>query len=277
MSVPAPRDPVVVSPDPDVEARRARQRASTAELQASFRHELNVAFGDHPRQVLDLYYPRSTPTPTPAPVLVFLHGGGFRNGAPGLHGFQGRTYLERGCMFVSMGYRLMPDIYFPDTQEDVELGLQWLYGHLAERGGDPARIYLSGHSAGAMLAAMAGLRNWSAHCKLPPDLVKGLVLISGMYDQARPAGNVNPSSPRFVPRLAEAIERLPEHTILVSGDDDLPAVLPDAESLLAAIRALGGSAELFVESNADHFQANRGFVAPDGEVAQAVIQMMRLA
>jgi acetyl esterase/lipase len=274
MSIPA-GEQVVVSVDPDVEARRAQQRASTAELQASFRHELNVAFGDHPRQVLDLYYPH-TATPVAAPVLVFLHGGGFRNGAPGLHGFQGRTYLERGCVFVSMGYRLMPDIYFPDTQEDVELGLQWLHDHIAERGGDNARIYLSGHSAGAMLAAVAGLRNWPAYCKLPPDFIKGLVLISGMYDHAQPSANINPSSPRFVPRLAEAIQRLPEHTILVSGDDDLPAVLPDARSLLAAIRGKGGSAELFVEANADHFQANRGFVAPDGQVAQAVMRMMRL-
>ena len=260
----------VTSLDPVVAARRADQRARTDALRAEYRHELNVAYGDHPGQVLDIYQPRATATA--APVLVFLHGGGFRRGAPGVNAYHGAPYLERGSVFVSMGYRLVPDLRFPDTVEDVERGLQWLVDHLAERGGDATRIFLSGHSAGATLAAATGLR------ATRPDVVKGLVLISGMYDFTRHSDEtINRDSARYVPELWEAIERIPEaHTVIVGGDHDMPAVLPDAEALLAAIQARGGSAEMFVEPNADHFQANRGFITPDGAVAQAVSRMMSL-
>jgi arylformamidase len=265
---PAPADPVV-------EARRAQQRSMTDALRADFRHELGVPFGPHPRQVLDIYYP-STLT-TAAPLLVFLHGGGFRAGAPSFNGYHGRPYLEAGSIYVAMGYRLVPDLRFPDTCEDVELGLAWLNEHIAQRGGDPRRIYLSGHSAGAILAASVGLGARPAGSPLPRDLVKGLVLISGMYDFAtRPQETMNTASPRYVANLSDAIDYLPEHTVLVAGDNDLPACLPDARALHAALEARGGSAELFVEPNADHFAANRSFIVSDGEVAQAVKRMMRL-
>jgi arylformamidase len=279
MSVEASPTQTVAAPpspaDPVVEARRARQRGLTDAVQVSFRHELGIPFGPHPRQVMDVYYP-TLPT-TAAPVLVFVHGGGFRAGDPAFNGYHGRPYLEAGSIFVSMGYRLVPDVRFPDTCEDVEQGLAWLHEHIAQRGGDPSRIYLSGHSAGAILAATVGLRALPAGSNLPLDLVKGLVLISGMYDFSKRAQDtMNTASPRYLPNLSNAIERLPEHTVLVAGDNDLPACLPDAEVLLAALQQRGASAELFIEPDADHFAANRSFIAADGKVAQAVKRMMRL-
>jgi arylformamidase len=267
--------PPVAPTDPVVEARRAQQRSLTDAVRSAFRHELGVPFGAHPRQVLDVYYPQA-PT-TGAPVLVFLHGGGFRAGDPSFNGYHGRPYLEAGSIFVAMGYRLAPEMRFPDTCEDVEQGLAWLHAHIAQRGGDPGRIYLSGHSAGAILAAHVGLRALPASLQLPPELVRGLVLISGMYDTSRrPRDTTNTASPRYVPNLSNAIERLPEHTVLVAGDNDLPACLPDAQALYAALTQRGASAELFVEPNADHFAANRSFVSSAGNVAQAVKRMMRL-
>jgi acetyl esterase/lipase len=108
-------------------------------------------------------------------------------------------------------------------------------------------------------------------------VVKGLVLISGMYDVSRHSTEiVNPQSERYVANLANAIERIPPHTVVVAGDNDLPAVLPDAHALVAAIQSRGGSVEMFVERDADHFAANRGFISSEGAVAQAVLKMMRL-
>jgi arylformamidase len=213
-----------------------------------------------------------------APVLVFLHGGGFRGGEPSFNGYQGRVYLEAGSVFVSMGYRLTPEVRFPDTCEDVELGLVWLYEHIAERGGDPGRIYLAGHSAGAMLAAAVGLRELPAELHLPAELIKGLVLISGMYNvEHHSDAIINRDSRRYVAELSMAIERVPAHTMLVGGDQDFPAVLPDARALQAAIQAHGGSAELFVEPQADHFAANRGFITPGSPVSRAASAMLDLA
>jgi acetyl esterase/lipase len=94
-------------------------------------------------------------------VLVFFHGGGFRGGTPAGNAYQGRAALAQGAIYVALGYRVVPDARFPDSVEDVERGLLWLHGRIAERGGDPARIVVAGHSAGAMLAAWIGLRESS--------------------------------------------------------------------------------------------------------------------
>lgn len=265
------------APDPALtEARRQSALARTEAVRERFAHELGVRYGERPKQLMDLYRPATGPSP--APVLVFLHGGGFRIGEPGPQGYHGLPVLEGGGLFVSMGYSLAPEVRFPDTCEDVELGLRWLYEHVAERGGDPQRIYLSGHSAGAMLAAAVGLR--AAPAGLPADLVKGLVLISGMYDMGRELEQqpdiVNGESSRYVPNLVDAIDHLPDHTVVVVGEHDFPRARHDAPVLVEALRARGASVETYVEPGADHFEANRSFVAVGGTVARATARMMGL-
>jgi arylformamidase len=254
----------------ELEARRAQARALNDAVQHDFPHE-HASYGAHERQSLDLYLPEVAPA---GPVLAFLYGGGFRGGDTASVAYHGRPYLEGGALFACLGYRLAPDTRFPDCAEDVELGLQWLYDHVAEHGGDPDRIYLSGHSAGAMLAAQVTLR---PRRQSPADIVKGAVLISGMYDfTGHPEDIVNRSSEDYVPVLTDAIERVPDHTVIVAGDQDFPQCLPAAEAMQEALRSRGGSVERFVEPNADHFQANRSFVAAGGEVFEATRRMMKL-
>jgi arylformamidase len=98
---------------------------------------------------------------------MFLHGGGFQRGEPGYNAYVGRPYLERGAIFVTMGYRLIPDARPPDTCEDVELGLGWLVGHRSELNVDLDRVHIAGASAGAVLAAMVTLRHWPTACQRP--------------------------------------------------------------------------------------------------------------
>lgn len=259
------------APRAAVDRAREAMVARTAEVRAAYPHLLCVAYGPAPRHTLDLYLPRSAPA---GPVLVFLHGGGFRGGETGQVGDHGLPYLQAGAIFVAMGYRLAPDARFPESAADVERGLLTVCDEVRLRGGDPGRIHLAGHSAGAVLAAQVGLRRSPG---LDPDLVKGLVLISGTYDLSlQPEDVVDRSSPRYVADLCAGIEHLPAHTIMVAGDRDFPHARRDAVRLAEAIRALGGSAEHFVEQDADHFAANRGFVTPGGAVAEAVTSMMGL-
>jgi acetyl esterase/lipase len=205
---------------------------------------------------------------------VFLHGGGFRAGEPGSFGYHGRPYLASGVIFASMGYRLVPDARFPESCDDVEAGLEWLWSNVADRGGDPDRIYLSGHSAGAMLAASVGLRPRN---QAIPDLVKGLVLISGMYDFTNQSSDiVDRDSPRYVASLTEAIERAPDHTVVVAGEKDFPPAISGAHAMHEALQSRGASAELFIEEGADHFRANQSFVVEGGAVFTSTRQMMKL-
>jgi acetyl esterase/lipase len=125
-----------------------------------------------------------------------------------------------------------------------------------------------------MLAASVGLRPRN---QAIPDLVKGLVLISGMYDfTSQPSDIVNPDSPRYVDRLTEAIERAPDHTIVVAGEKDFPPAISGAHAMHEALQARGASAELFIEEGADHFRANQSFVVDGGDVFTSTTQMMKL-
>ncbi|MBV9578242.1 MAG: alpha/beta hydrolase [Chloroflexi bacterium] len=228
---------------------------------------------------MDIYFPRIAPKA--APVLVFLHGGGFRRGEPSYNGYVGRPYLERGAVFVSMGYRLLPDVRVPDTCEDVELGLQWLLDHAMDLNADADRVYLAGASAGAVLAALTTLRDWSPNSQLPPGLIKVLVIISGgMWDFARHLDGLaefsNPESQWWVPDLTQCIERVPDQTVVVWGERDLPVVLHDSPLIVAAIRAHGDRVEEFIEPDADHYAAVDGFAHSGRNVARSVATLMRL-
>jgi acetyl esterase/lipase len=252
------------------EQRRFASEEATARLRGDFAHELNIAFGPHPRQVFDCYLPATTPK---GPVMVFLHGGGFRLGAPGPVAYYGRPILDHGGIFISLGYRLAPEVRFPDTAEDVELGLAGIAGHLSTHGVGTDQLYLSGHSAGAALAAFCALRPRTDE----ESALKGLVLVSGQYDYARHTEEVgNHESSRYVSDLTAAIEHVPRHTIVIAGDHDLPAVMPAANAIIDAVSAQGGSVEFFTEVDADHFEAIRGFAAADDPVSRAVLSMMAL-
>ncbi|GJG88066.1 hypothetical protein tb265_32470 [Gemmatimonadetes bacterium T265] len=140
----------------------------------------DLAYGDHPRQALDLYAPaESQEARGPAPVLLWVHGGGFLRGekrAPD-HPFNahvGRWAARRGMLGAVMNYRLAPDATWPSGGEDVAAAVDWLRAHAAARGADPECVVLAGTSAGAVHVATA--------LRLRPDLpVRAAVLLSGLY------------------------------------------------------------------------------------------------
>lgn len=136
----------------------------------------DCAYGPHPRNRLDLY--RTAPAGG-LPVVLFVHGGGFRLGDKGgVQDWQNaavaRTMAEAGFLGAAMNYRLLPEARWPDGGEDVVAAVEWLRANAAAHGGDPARIFVIGTSAGAVHIATA--------LRLRPDLpVAGVVLLSGLY------------------------------------------------------------------------------------------------
>jgi arylformamidase len=138
----------------------------------------NCAYGDDPRQVLDLYAPMGTART--APILLWVHGGGFVRGekASAHHPFNahiGRWAARHGMLGAVMNYRLAPDHVWPAGGEDVGAAVDWLRAHAAAFGGDPTRIVVAGTSAGAVHVA-THLRLWGGS----PG-VRGAVLLSGLY------------------------------------------------------------------------------------------------
>jgi acetyl esterase/lipase len=100
---------------------------------------------------LDVYTPG---TPGPNPVMVFIHGGSWCFGDKRMVGKKAEAFTDAGYVFVSINYRLSPAVQHPAHAEDCGLAVAWVHKHIAEYGGDPDRVYLMGHSAGAQLVAL---------------------------------------------------------------------------------------------------------------------------
>ena len=141
----------------------------------------DLPYGPHARQRLDVYVAdRKGP---PKPVLVFLYGGAWNDGDKSIYGFAGGALAARGFVTVVPDYRLYPEVRYPAFLQDNAAAVRWAREHAREYGGDPDRIVLMGHSAGAYNAAMLALDpRWLREAGVPQRAVKAWAGLAGPYD-----------------------------------------------------------------------------------------------
>jgi acetyl esterase/lipase len=106
---------------------------------------ITAAYADGSRNGLDIYIP--SPVQPGAPIVVFFYGGGWENGRREIYRFVGATFASRGVVAMIPDYRIYPAARFPDFIEDGARAVAWALAHGAAHGGDPARLFLMGHSA----------------------------------------------------------------------------------------------------------------------------------
>ena len=141
----------------------------------------DVAYGGDPRQRLDVYAPARGAGPWP--VLVFFYGGSWASGARRDYAFAGKALAAEGFLTVVPDYRLVPQVRFPGFVEDGASAIAFALAQAREWGGDPQRLALSGHSAGAYIAAMLALDpSFLAKAGVPAGAVKAWAGLSGPYD-----------------------------------------------------------------------------------------------
>ena len=140
-----------------------------------------VPFGQD-GQTLDVWRPTTT-VPAKRPVVVFIYGGGWANGDRRSYAFAARAFARAGFVVVVPDYRKVPQVRFPTFVQDGAAAVRWVRDHVADYGGDPARVALAGHSAGAYNAVMLALdRRWLRAEGVDPTIVKAAVGLSGPYD-----------------------------------------------------------------------------------------------
>ena len=147
------------------------------------RIERDLKYGPADRNALDIFLPQALTTGRP--VLIFVHGGAFVGGnkrqpdSP----FYDNIMLwavKNGFIGVNITYRLAPQFPWPAGAEDVATAVKWVSEQIAERGGDPSRIYLMGHSAGAV--HVASYVSHPEFYKVKNGGLKGAIMVSGVYD-----------------------------------------------------------------------------------------------
>lgn len=223
---------------------------------------------------LDIYRPAVTDSK--APVVVFFYGGGWKTGRRGQYRFVGQRLARSGILALVADYRTYPRATFPGFVEDGARAVAWARVHAGDHGGDPARLYVAGHSAGAQIAALIGTdaRYLGAHDLKPQDLA-GVIGLSGPYDFVINGGYVPVFGPRAQWPQAQAVNYVDGDEppfLLVHGTGDRVVEARDSQELADKLRRDGVAAQLLWLPEAGHIAPVVAFYAPDRnpEVLKAV-------
>jgi acetyl esterase/lipase len=215
--------------------------ANAPTIVGPFKRVANLKYGTTARQKLDVYVPKNA---AKRPVVVFWYGGAWTAGDKNDYRFVGAALAERGFVTVLPDYRLAPAIKFPDFLDDGAHAVAWVQKNIAQYGGDPERVVLMGHSAGAHIAAFLALNDsYLKNAGARPEGIRGLIGLSGPYALvpntlslhtifAAPYTTKDWQPVKFVTRHAPP-------TLLFHGLDDSLVLPSNAEDLRDALHAAG--------------------------------------
>ena len=218
----------------------------------------DIPYGGDPRQKLDVYAP--APGRSQTGVLVFTYGGSWSSGAKADYGFVGRAFASRGFLTFVFDYRLVPGVRYPLFVEDNAKAVAWVYRNARTYGGDRARLFVLGHSAGAYNAMMTAIDPRFLGAEgLSPAILKGAAGLSGPYDflpldvmasqeAFAGVGDLERTQPVNRVRRAKAIPPV----FLATGDADQTVRPRNTRALAAALRKNGKSVQEKYYAGVDH-------------------------
>ncbi len=267
---------------PNIQQLRDRWISNSERARARVGLPLRRAYGPGEIEELDIF---QTKAPAPAPVFVFIHGGAWRAGRAATYAALAETFIHAGAHYVVPDFAWVQDCggsLFP-MADQVCRAIAWVYRNAASFGGDPDRLYVGGHSSGAHLAAVALTTDWQSNFDLPPDIIKGGLCASGMYDLAPVRLSHRSSYVRFTDEMVEALspqrhlDRLRMPLIVAYGTYETPEFQRQARDFAAAVREAGKPVELIVGDNYSHLELPETLCNPYGLLGSAVIEQIGLA
>lgn len=256
-------DPTVGLEDPGQYARHFIERSR--EVRTQWPAALQVPFGPTRAETLDIF-PAAQPG---APVFVFIHGGYWRAFSAADFSCVAAGLHARGITTVVVNYALAPQVSIDEITRQARASLAWVMRNIQQHGGDPARVAIGGHSAGAHLAAMALQTRWAEDYGLPADPFAAAVLVSGIYDIAplrysflQPKiqlddGVIRRNSPLF------AVRSCPTPALIAWGEAESAEFERQSTLFDTAWRQAGNPSTLMPVAQANHFSAIFGFEQPD--------------
>ncbi|MSP51440.1 MAG: alpha/beta hydrolase [Alphaproteobacteria bacterium] len=206
----------------NVDTMLAERAVVSAEVRKRLKHHANVAYGKGPREVMDIFPAERAG----APVHIYIHGGYWRAVSKNDVSFIAEAFHAAGVTTVVLEYELCPKVTVADIVRQARAGIAWVYRNIAQYGGDPHKIYLSGSSAGGHLVAMAVAYDWEKTEKLPKTILKGAVAITGVMDTA-PVAYITPNDQiKMTPEVARETNPMTHpplpgtpYAICVGGDE----------------------------------------------------------
>ena len=257
----------------------ARRKAASESVLKRFPPQ-RVAYGSTEIEKLDIYKTARAN----APIEIFVHGGAWRNGTARDFAFPAEMFTNAGAHFVVLdfvqvqdaGRSLLPMI------EQIRRGVAWVYKNAASFGGDPDRIFIAGHSSGAHLAGVTLVTDWAKDYGLPADMIKGGLLVSGMYDLKPVRLSKRSEYVNFTDEIEDKLstqrhlDRLNAPIVVAYGTQETPEFQRQGREFAAAVKAAGKPVELIIGEALNHFEMQETFGHPYGLAGRAALAQMQL-
>jgi len=243
-------------------------------------------YKDPERVSLDIYVP--DPVRERMPVVLFVHGGGFRSSDKAYYKDLGNKpdWLTRdmGAIFIPMNFRFLPDGGYPNSVQDVANALAWIHDNIAGYGGDPEKVVVLAHATGIFSGGLVATdEQFLRKAGKSLDLVKGFIGVDGAFFDVTAAGgfmrNLLPSATPEQLRAASPIHqiardrKIPPALILYGGQGG--DVGPQSEAFAAALRANGFKGTAIEMFSKDHFTVNEDIGIPGDETTIAVTRFLQ--
>ena len=230
----------------------------------------DIAFGTNARDKLDVYRPVSTAssgTTVPKPVVVFFYGGAWDSGDKSGYLFVAEALTSRGYVVVIPNYRLYPEVTFPTYMDDVALALKWTFDNVAQYGGDPARVVVMGHSAGAQLAALVAYDGkYLQRSGIDKRRIKGVVSLAGPMDflpLTEPKLEfIFPQEVRAASQPINFITGSEPPSLMLHGEKDTRVGIHNSRNIAARISERGGVVETTYYPEMGHIGILLALAAP---------------
>ena len=266
----------------NIDERLAASAAASAATRDRLDCVLDVRYGPGENETLDIFpaAPDSQSRPG-APVQLFIHGGYWRAMDKSDYSFIADVFQPAGATTVVINYDLCPAVTLDTIIEQSNRSIAWTWRNIAEYGGDPDRLYVSGNSAGGHLAAMALAHDWESE-GLPADIIKGAVPITGVMD-CEPVLDISVNEQvRLAPEAARRLSplgnppRRPLPVLVAVGGAEPRLWIKMSEDYATLCRAHDIECDCMVMPGQDHFDISRAVGDPESPLAHAMLRMMGL-
>jgi arylformamidase len=240
----------------------------------------HYAYGASAIEALDVY-----PTAQPhAPIHIFIHGGAWRTGLAKDYAFPAELFVRAGAHFVVPDFINVIESHgdLMVMAEQVRRALAWVHKNARSFGGDPDRLYLSGHSSGAHLAGTALIADWHREFDLPQDCIKGALLCSGMYELKPVRLSARSRYVNFTDAVEQALstqrhlERIACPLVLAHGTFETPEFQRQTRDFATALEAAHKPVRLLVGEGYNHFEIAETLANPYGLLGRAALAQMGL-
>jgi arylformamidase len=263
-------------------AQVSQRLASTSEaVRARIGAPQRITYGPSAAEKFDLYRTGNAR----APVFVYIHGGTWRWGAAKDAGFPAEMFVNAGAHYVALDFAgahtVGGDLGVLAGQ--IRGAIAWIYKNAESFGGDPARIFIGGHSSGGHLCGVALVTEWQREFGIPDTAVRGGLCMSGMYDLAPVRLSWRSKYLNLTDATVDAlspqrhIDRINAPIVISCGSFETPEFQRQSRDFAAAIRAAGKEATLLEAPNYAHLEMAETLGNPYGPNGRAALALMQLA